>query len=83
MIRGISNTTDTACHLSSALLILRHCLVPLRKALVHQYSNTFAASPWYQQLGSFLDQLASTNDKDGNSDETLVPVDPTRFFQTL
>jgi hypothetical protein len=79
MIRGISNTTGTACHLSSALVIICHCLVPLRKALVH-YSNTSAATPWFQQLGAFLDQLASTN---RNELDNVTPIDPTRFFQAL
>jgi hypothetical protein len=73
MIRGISNTTGTACHLSSALLILCHSMVPLRKALVH-YSNTSAANAWFQQLGAFLDELSK------NCDDA---VDPTRFFQSL
>jgi hypothetical protein len=77
MIRGISNTTGTACHLSSALLILCHSMVPLRKALVH-YSNTSAANAWFQQLGAFLDEL-SKNCDDDNDDA----VDPTRFFQSL
>jgi hypothetical protein len=78
MIRGISNTTGTACHLSSALIILCHGLVPLRKALVH-YSNTSAANAWFQQLGAFLDELSKDCDNDDNDD----PVDPTRFFQSL
>lgn len=78
MIRGISNTTGTACHLSSALLILCHGLVPLRRALVH-YSKTSAANAWFQQLGAFLDELSKDCDNDDNHD----PVDPTRFYQSL
>lgn len=33
-IRGIKNTTRTACHMNAALVVLCYCLVPVRHALI-------------------------------------------------
>jgi hypothetical protein len=76
MVHGISNTTGTACHLNAALLIICHCLVPIRKAVV-QYSQTTAATAWFQHFGAFLSSLSDADNDDGSA------VDPTKFYQAL
>ena len=37
--RGIINSTGTACHLSSTLLLLFHALVPIRESLMDVVSQ--------------------------------------------
>ena len=95
-VRGISNDeTGTACHLASALIILCHCLVPLRQAVVQVATTTGAtqddpsspilgqsstASLWLVQLGSLLQELITNNDDTTEEEEEEEAVQPTATF---
>ena len=88
MPRGISNISNVACHLSAAIQILCHSLVPLREALIFLARDPQAVSKLAAgdrekkktvvilvELGRLLQSLL--DDEDSNPTES---VDPSRFF---
>jgi Ubiquitin carboxyl-terminal hydrolase len=92
--RGISNTTGTACHVSSALLILGYALHPLKNGIAAA-STAPDASPLIHRLGAFLNDLTVSEDSGDESrfesnigphatdSSRLSPLDPSDLFATL
>ena len=80
MVRGIRNISGVSCHISCALQILCHVLVPLREILIEFYKISSSASDKphnhvLYELGKFLSDLIE--------DDINDPVDPTLLYQTL
>lgn len=93
--RGIINSTGTACHLSSALLLLFHALVPIRESLIElsqlddddDDDKNFAVV-----LGLFFADYAgkrsiNNNEIDGDDDDSVggeeQAIDPTRLYKAI
>jgi hypothetical protein len=83
-IRGIHNYTGVSCHLSAALQIICHSIVPLRCALIHIANNTLEGDKTIARpdgfetlilLGRFFRELTTTS--------TATAVDPTSFYDQL
>jgi hypothetical protein len=91
---GIVNSTGTACHLSSVLLLLFHALVPIRESLIalaqleaddHDDDDDDLA----MALGKFFFEYAGTdaatgksNDDDSEEEESPA-IDPTRLYKAI
>ena len=73
MVRGISNVSGVACHLSCALQLICH-LVPLREALIAQYEHPVAQSKELAEFGRLFAALSL---------ERGDPVDPTAIYKTI
>jgi hypothetical protein len=86
-MRGITNTTGTACHLNSALIVLCHCLVPIREALeglarlIEGEDEEVHDSCWIRCLGRFLEDLATTTATTASS--AAEPVDSTDLYRQI
>jgi Ubiquitin carboxyl-terminal hydrolase len=81
MVRGIANLSGTACHLSGALVLLRHTLRPLANALI-LYSHLkekarkrgldlAAFDVWAAALGGILDDLSNEKTASVNGNQTF------------
>jgi len=80
-MRGISNTTGTACHLNAALMVWRHCLGPLGENDHHYLLSTKDDASddtllLPVLLQRFLQEL-------GDESATATPVDPSELYQAL
>lgn len=73
MVCGIINTTTTACHLSSALIILSHCLLPKDIPLDH------APDPFFRSLRKFLVEQQQAS----SAAHEQQPLDPTLLYKQL
>lgn len=79
MIRGIQNVSGVGCHLSCALLILCHTLVPLREAMLclvdsqDEYSRQ-TNNHLVLELGRLLKDMAKTEE---------AAVEPSKFFTAI
>jgi hypothetical protein len=74
MVRGINNVSGVSCHLSSALQLMCHALVPLREALIDQYEHPVAQSKELLEFGRLFAALSL---------ESSDPVDPTSIYKTI
>ena len=85
-IRGIANTTGTACHLNSALIVIGHALGPVATALVDgaPSSSDDESSKFIRELGYFLRCLKTSGDSQSRDYERIAtPLDPTELYKTL
>lgn len=78
MIRGIKNVSGVSCHISCALQILVHSLVPLCKALKKNSPNETGPHP-----SRILSQLSELVQALLIIDQESAPVDPSVLYKSL
>jgi len=80
MTRGIKNVSGVSCHISCALQILLHSLVPICEALTKKENGPHPSRSLHQ-LAEFAKELV--DEESGDDETTLSPVDPSSLYKML
>ncbi|KAL3937988.1 MAG: hypothetical protein SGBAC_007009 [Bacillariaceae sp.] len=84
MTRGIQNISGVSCHISCALQILLHSLVPINEALTKKENGPHPSRSLHQ-LATLAKELHATHAESGDDgDDALSPaVDPSSLYNML
>ncbi|CAJ1966151.1 unnamed protein product [Cylindrotheca closterium] len=80
MTRGIKNVSGVSCHISCALQILLHSLIPICDALTKKENGPHPSRPLHQ-MSEFAKELR--DDSPPDDENPLSPVDPSPLYKML